>query len=83
MINIFIKYLKSFFKNENSYIVVTSNMIYLYYYSEIVSIKDTNIIIKINQQKLNISGIDLKITMLMNQELEIQGIFNSIEVIYE
>ena len=58
-------------------------MIYLYYYSEIVSIKDTNIIIKINQQKLNISGIDLKITMLMNQELEIQGIFNSIEVIYE
>lgn len=74
---------KSYLKEEDYYIILYSNYIYVYKYMDIIKFTDTYISLKLKKLILNIYGIDLLIIKLESDELLIKGIINKVEKIYE
>ena len=74
---------RNYLRNEEYYIIIYSNYIYIYNYDEIYSFNDKYICIKLRNMKINISGSSLLITKLENIELLIKGNINKVEKIYE
>ena len=74
---------KSYLRNENYYIILYSNYIYVFNYKDIVKFTDKFISLKLDNMKVNISGMDLLITKLEKKELLIKGNILKVEKIYE
>ena len=74
---------KNYLRDEQHYIILYSNYIYIYKYNDIIKFTDTYICLKLNKIKLNIYGIDLLITKLESDEILIKGIINKVEKMYE
>ncbi|MBQ3021031.1 MAG: YabP/YqfC family sporulation protein [Bacilli bacterium] len=79
MIEIF----KSYLKKEDYYIIIYSNYIYIYKYLDILKFSDKLIKLKLPNLIVVISGNDLLITKLQENELLIKGNINKVEKIYE
>ena len=75
--------LKNYLRNEEYYIVIYSDFVYVYKYEEIVKFTDKIINIKLNNLKINIIGKNLLITKLEHNELLIKGNIYNLEKIYE
>ena len=74
---------KNYLKEENYYIILYSNYIYIYNYLDIIKFTDTYISLRLKSLVLNIYGIDLLIIKLERDELLIKGVINKVEKIYE
>ena len=74
---------RNYLKEEDYYIVLYSNYIYIYKYLDIIKFTDIYISLKLKSFKLNVYGIDLLISKLECDELLIKGIINKVEKIYE
>lgn len=74
---------KNYLKEENYYIILYSNYIYIYNYLDIIKFTDTYISLRLKSLILNIYGIDLLIIKLERDELLIKGVINKVEKIYE
>ena len=74
---------KSYLKNDDYYVILYSNYIYIYKYNDIVSFNDKLIIIRLNNLLLNIIGTNMLITKMENKELLIKGNIEKLEKIYE
>lgn len=79
MLEIFRNYLKE----EEYYIILYSNFIYIYKYIDIIKFTDSYISLKLNKFNINIYGNDLLIKKMEKKELLIKGIINKVEKIYE
>ena len=79
MLEIFRNYLC----NEDYYIIIYSNFIYVFNYFDIIKVTDTFISLKLNKLIINIRGKDLLITRLEKKEILIKGIIDNLEKIYE
>ena len=75
--------LKNYLRNEDYYIILYKDYLYVYKYQEIVLFKDNIIKLKINDFILNIIGNDLLITKMEKKELLIKGNITKLENIYE
>ena len=75
--------LKNYVKSEEYYIIIYSNYIYLYNYTDIIKFTDNFISLKLEKFIINIYGRDLLITKMEKKELLIKGIINKVEKIYE
>ena len=75
--------LKNYVKNEEYYIIIYSNYIYLYNYTDIIKFTDNFIRLKLEKFIINIHGKDLLITKMEKKELLIKGIINKVEKIHE
>ena len=74
---------KNYLRNEEYYIILYSNFIYIYNYLDIIKFTDTFISLKLNRLKINIYGKDLLITKLETREIMIKGYIEKMEKIYE
>ena len=74
---------KNYLKEENYYVILYSNYIYIYNYLDIIKFTDTYISLRLKSLILNIYGIDLLIIKLERDELLIKGVINKVEKIYE
>ena len=74
---------KNYLRNEDYYIILYSNFVYVYKYIEILKFTDKYISIKLDKFILNIYGNDLLITKLESNELLIKGYILKLEKIYE
>ena len=74
---------KNYLKEENYYVILYSNYIYIYNYLDIIKFTDTYISFRLKSLVLNIYGIDLLIIKLERDELLIKGVINKVEKIYE
>ena len=75
--------LKSYLRNEEYYIILYSNYLYVYNYEEIIKFSDKFISLKLKNMKANITGYDMLITKMEKHELLIRGTINNVEKIYE
>ena len=83
MVNIMLEIFRNYLKDEEYYIILYSNYIYIYKYDEIINFTDKYISIQLKNLKLNIKGFNLLITKLEKSELLIKGNINNLEKIYE
>ena len=74
---------KNNFINNDYFISIYKNHIYIINYINIIDFKSNKIIIRFNEFKLLIKGINFKIVRKNNIELEIIGNFNSMEIVNE
>lgn len=74
---------KNYLHNEDYYIILYSNFIYIYNYLDIIKFTDTFISLKLKGLKINIKGKDLLITKLESKEIMIKGYIENLEKIYE
>ena len=74
---------KNYLRNEEYYIILYSNFVYIYNYLDIIKFTDTFISLKLRGLKINIKGKNLLITKLEKHELMIKGFIENLEKIYE
>ena len=74
---------KNYLRNEDYYIILYSNYVYIYNYDEILVFTDKNISLKVDKVILNIVGDNLLITKLEKKELLIKGNIYKLEKKYE
>ena len=74
---------RSYLKNEDYFVTMYSNYIYIYKYQEIIKFTNNIISIKLKDLLLNIIGNNLLITKMEKNELLIKGNINKLEKIYE
>lgn len=84
MINLHInENLKNFIYDLNNYIAIYDNSLYVFNYQDLMHISKTNIILRFNNYKIEIEGINFKINKMTKQELKIVGKINNMRFIYE
>lgn len=84
MINLHInENLKNFIYDLNNYIAIYDNSLYVFNYQDLMLISKTNIILRFNNYKIEIEGINFKINKMTKQELKIVGKINNMRFIYE
>ncbi|MBO4601069.1 MAG: YabP/YqfC family sporulation protein [Bacilli bacterium] len=74
---------KEQFLNKNYYISFYSNHIYVINYKNIISFSDSIIKVEFNDFNILIKGRNFYITRKNDKELDIEGIFSSMEIINE
>lgn len=75
--------LRNFINDQDYYIATYNNSLYIYNYNLILIIKDNLMEIKFLSFILEITGNNLKITKMSNNELLIEGIIKNVRYIYE
>lgn len=84
MINLHInENLKNFIYDLNNYIAIYDNSLYAFNYQDLMHISKTNIILRFNNYKIEIEGINFKINKMTKQELKIVGKINNMRFVYE
>lgn len=74
---------KNYLRNEEHYIIIYSNYVYIYNYKEIKKFTDKYISLELNKLRVDIHGNDLLITKMESRELLIKGYIKNVEKIYE
>ena len=74
---------KNYLRNEEHYIIIYSNYVYIYNYKEIKKFTDKYISLELNKLRVDIYGNDLLITKMESRELLIKGYIKNVEKIYE
>lgn len=72
-----------FLYDKKYFITMYENFLYIYNFTEIITLKNSLIELSIENFKLKITGNDLKIKKINNSELLIEGNIISIGKIYE
>lgn len=75
--------IKDFLYDQNYFITMYNENIFIYGYKEIESLTNKTVKLKIDNFILKIDGNNLKVTKMNNSELFINGIINNIGKIYE
>lgn len=71
--------LRSYLKNENYYLIITNNYLYIKNYNKILNINENEILININNINHKIIGNNFKLTKKIDKELKISGNINEIK----
>ncbi|MBR1416402.1 MAG: hypothetical protein IJ572_01110 [Bacilli bacterium] len=72
--------LKNFLYDNDNFIAIVNDKIYLYNISKILTLKDDIIIVYFNNKKVEIKGKKLVPIRSINKELEIKGIIESVKI---
>ena len=72
-----------FLYDKNYFITMYENFLYIYNFQEIITLINELIMLSIENFKIKITGIDLKIKKINSSELLIEGNIISIGKIYE
>lgn len=73
--------IKSYFNKEDFYLIITNNNLYVKNYNKIINIEPTEILININNQLLKVSGLNLTLKKIVNNDLAINGKIESVKYI--
>lgn len=74
---------KNFLYDLENFITIYENNLHVFNYEKLDKLSDTEIVIIINNKKLKISGINMKIKQMTKQELLINGNILKVEFLYE
>ena len=73
--------LRKYISNTGFKMIYTNNCLNVVNYSKIVILEDDKIEILISDRMLKIKGLSLKLKRIMDSELLVEGIINSLELI--
>ena len=76
-------YLKGFLYDKNYFISLYDNYLHIYKYKDLLVITNMKITIMMDSFTINITGYDLCIIKMTNEELLIKGTVNSVGISYE
>lgn len=74
---------KNFLYDLENFITIYENNLHVFNYKKLEKLSDTEIVIKVDNKKLKISGINMKIKQMTKQELLINGDILKVEFLYE
>ena len=77
------KNIKNFLYDENALISLFNEYIYIYNYQEILTLSETDALIKLDQKIIHLIGDDFKIKSMLPKELQLFGTIRKIEITYE
>ena len=75
--------LKSFLYDLNEFITIYDNNFHVFNYQKLDKLSDNEIIFTLNNAKVKINGLNLKIKQMTKQELLITGRIIKVEFVYE
>ena len=75
--------IKDFLYGKEYFLAIYEDNVYIYNFSELPTINNTTIIIKLSDKNVNIRGDKLRVVRLLDKEVVINGVFNNIEVTNE
>ena len=67
-----IKNIQNFLMDQDYYIDIFNNCLHVYYYEELITLKDNLIELKLKEFKLVIEGINLLVSAMDNHEIKEQ-----------
>ncbi len=70
--------IKNFICDNNNFICILDNKIYLYNVLFIKEISNNKLIVKLSNKLVNIKGKDIKLIRSINRELELSGLIESV-----
>ncbi len=78
-----VNYLRNFLDPQDFHIDIYNNKIHINNYEKIISLGTTKIIIKVNNQQINLFGTNFSLNKLADSELLITGSLESLEIKHE
>ena len=72
--------MKNFLYDNDNFIAIINNKIYLYNINKIDTLTDTNAILYFNNKKVEIKGIKLKPIKCLNKEIMLTGNIESVKI---
>ena len=76
-------YFKNYLFDLDNFISIYENNFHVFNYGKLNKLSSTEIILKLNNKKVILSGINLKIKQMTKQEILINGEILKVEFIYE
>ena len=76
-----IKNIQNFLMDQDYYIDIFNNCLHVYYYEELITLKDNLIELKLKEFKLVIEGINLLVSAMDNHEILVKGIINNVRFV--
>lgn len=73
-----IKNIQNFLMDQDYYIDIFNNCLHVYYYEELITLKDNLIELKLKEFNLVIEGTNLLVNAMDNHEILIKGTINSV-----
>ena len=75
--------LKNFLFDLDNFITIYENNFHIFNYQKLYTLSEDKIIFSLNNKKVIITGDDLKVKKMTNQELLINGKIMKVEFVYE
>lgn len=72
--------IKDFLYDKNDFIAYYDNSIYIYNFNKIDTLNDNEIVIIFDNKKVSIKGNYLRVIKCLNNEIEITGILESVNI---
>lgn len=72
--------IKNFLYDKNDFIAYYDNSIYIYNFNKIDTLNNNEIVILFDKKKVSIKGHYLKVNKCLNNELEVTGVLESVNI---
>lgn len=79
MVNNMLDIIKSYFKKENYYLILTSTSLYIKNYKKLINIDESEVIIEIGNKVIKIKGSNLTLKKTIGKDASINGIIESVK----
>ena len=76
------KNIKNFLYDENVLISLFNEYIYIYNYKEVLTLSESEALIKLDNRIIHLIGDDFKIKSMLPKELQLFGTIRKIEITY-
>ena len=77
------KNIKNFLYDENALISLFNEYIYIYNYEEVLTLSESEALIKLDNKIIQLKGDNFKIKSMLPKELQLFGTIRKIEITYE
>lgn len=71
--------IKSYLKNENYYLILTSSSLYIKNCNKIVNIDENEVIAEINNKLVKIKGSNLTLKKTIGKDIQVNGTIESVK----
>lgn len=71
--------IRSYFKKENYYLILTSSSIYIKNYKRIINIDESEVVVEIGNKILKLKGSSLSLKKTIGKDASISGIIESVK----
>lgn len=82
MVNNMLDIIKSYFKKENYYLILTSTSLYIKNYKKLINIDESEVIIEIGNKVIKIKGSNLTLKKTIGKDASINGIIESVKYLW-
>ena len=79
MVKTMINIIKSYFKKEKYYVIITDNSLYIKNYKKVIYIEDSEVLIEMPKMIIEVTGSSLILKKIIGHDLAINGTIESVK----